>query len=111
LGVNRCAYAEVEPDQDAFQITADYSEGVPSIVGRYYFSDFSPGYLRSIRAGQPYVVEDSATDPRSASVQETYRQVQVRSLICAPLLKAGRLLAALLVQSNRPRQWQQEEID
>ena len=111
LGVHRCAYAEVEPDQDAFEVTADYCEGVPSIVGRYYFSDFSAECLQAMRAGEPYVVEDSATDPRSASVQASYRQLQVRAFICVPLLKAGRLVAALVIHSKQPRRWQQEEID
>ncbi|HEY0938971.1 MAG TPA: ATP-binding protein [Steroidobacter sp.] len=111
LGVNRCAYAEVEGELDAFEVTADYCEGVPSVVGRYYFSDLSAECLRSMQAGEPYVVEDSATDQRTAGMQAIYRQLQVRAVICMPLLKAGRLVAALMLQSNRPRRWQREEID
>jgi PAS domain S-box-containing protein len=35
LGVNRCAYATVEPDEDTFHLTGNYNNGAESIVGRY----------------------------------------------------------------------------
>ena len=37
LDDNRCAYADVEEDQDTFNLTGDYNRGVKSIVGRYRF--------------------------------------------------------------------------
>lgn len=111
LGVSRCAYAEVDSDQDALTVTGDYCEGVPSSVGRYCLSDFGAECLRSMRAGEPYVVEDSAIDRRTTGVQASYRRLQVRAAVCVPLVKAGRLVGALAVQSDQPRRWQQEEID
>src|SRR4051812_47051187 len=38
LGVDRCAYADVEADEDTFNLTGDYNRDVPSIVGRYRFA-------------------------------------------------------------------------
>jgi PAS domain S-box-containing protein len=111
LQVNRCAYAEVEGDQDAFSLTGDYSQGVPSIVGRYHFSDFGAECLRLMRAGEPYVVEDSEVDPRTQSVLISYRKTQIRGVICVPLLKNGMLRAAMAVHCNEPRRWQREEVD
>ena len=40
LGVNRCAYATVEDDEDTFLLTGNYNHGVGSIVGRYTFRQF-----------------------------------------------------------------------
>jgi PAS domain S-box-containing protein len=111
LGVNRCAYAEVESDQNSLTVSGDYCEGVPSILGHYCFSDFGAACLHSMRAGEPFVVDDSATDPRTVGVQSSYRQLQARATICVPSLKAGRLVGALAVHSDQPRRWQQEEID
>jgi len=57
LGADRCAYADVEADEDTFNLTGDYNRGVPSIVGRYRFADFGGEVLRLMRADEPYVVE------------------------------------------------------
>src|SRR4051812_565562 len=65
LDVNRCAYADVEADEDTFNLTGDYNDGVPSIVGRYTFGQFGAECLRLMRADEPYVVSDSETDPRT----------------------------------------------
>ena len=64
LAVNRCAYATVEDDEDTFVLTGNYNNGVDSIVGRYTFPQFGEECLRLMRAGEPYIVKDSETDPR-----------------------------------------------
>src|SRR5688500_8659792 len=74
LGVNRCAYAQIDPDGDGFSITGDHNEDVSSIVGHYRLTDFGAECARLLRAGQAFVVEDSETDPRTQSVLSSYRQ-------------------------------------
>jgi PAS domain S-box-containing protein len=111
LHVNRCAYADVEEDRDTFNLTGDYNHGVASIVGRYTFTQFGEECLRLMRAGEPYVVEDSETDARAAAVVESYRKTQIRSVICVPLLKSGRFVAAMAVHQTTPRKWKRQEID
>src|SRR5207237_123958 len=73
LDANRCAYADVEEDEDTFNLTGDFNRGVPSIVGRYTFTQFGSECLRLMRAGEPYVVSDSETDPRTQEVRDSYR--------------------------------------
>lgn len=111
LNVNRCAYADVEADQDTFNLTGNYNDGVPSIVGRYRFQDFSEECLRLMRAGEPYVVEDAEADPRTQSVLDSYRSTKIRAVICVPLLKAGTFAAAMAVHQAQSRRWQQDEIE
>ena len=111
LRVNRCAYADVEPDQNTFNLLGDFTQGVPSIVGRYSLEQFGAELLRLARDGKVYVVEDVQTDPRVATVIDSYRLLQVRSAVCAPLLKAGRLVAGLAVLQTTPRKWRQNEIE
>lgn len=110
LGVNRCAYADVEDDEDTFNLTGDYVRDVPSIVGRYRFAQFGAECLRLMRAGQPYVVEDSETDPRTADVRESYRATRIRSVICVPLTKAGRFVGAMAVHQQTVRAWQPDDV-
>jgi PAS domain S-box-containing protein len=111
LGVNRCAYADVEADQNTFNLTGDYNAGVESIVGRYTFAQFGADCLRLMREGKAYVVTDSETDPRTSDVLESYRRTQIRSVICVSLLKAGRFVAAMAVHQSTPRQWRQDEVE
>jgi PAS domain S-box-containing protein len=111
LQVNRCAYADVEDDEDTFNLTGDYNIGVPSIVGRYSFTQFGDECLRLMREGKPYVVEDSESDPRTIGVVESYRLTRIRAVICVPLRKAGRLAAAMAVHQMAPRQWRSDEVE
>jgi PAS domain-containing protein len=64
MEVSRCAYADVEEDEDTFNLMGDYCRGVPSIVGRYRFAQFGAEALRRMRADQPYVVHDIETHGR-----------------------------------------------
>lgn len=111
LAVNRCAYADVEEDQNTFNLTGDFNREVPSIVGRYRFDDFGAECLRLMREGRPYVVADSETDPRTAEVRDAYRGTQIRSVVCVPLHKAGRFVAAMAVHQKTMREWQPSDIE
>lgn len=111
LGVNRCAYADVEEDEDTFNLTGDYNREVPSIVGRYTFTQFGPECLRLMRSGQHYIVADSESDPRTAEVRESYRLTLIRSVICVSILKQGHFVAAMAVHQKTPREWRTEELE
>lgn len=111
LGADRCAYADVEADEDTFNLTGDFNRDVPSIVGRYRFDQFGPECLRLMRAGEAFVVSDSETDPRTTGVRESYRATLIRSVICVPLRKSGRFVAAMAVHQAIPREWRQEEVE
>jgi PAS domain S-box-containing protein len=112
LAVHRCAYATVEDDEDTFILTGNFNDGVESIVGRYTFRQFGEECLRLMRAGAPYVVTDSASDPRiNVSDRRSYALTEIAAVICVPVLKTGRFVAAMAVHSAKPRQWRAEEIE
>ena len=110
LRVNRCADAHVAT-QDAFELTGDYCSGVPSIVGRYALADFGPEFMRLTLAGEPYVVNDSETDPRTTEFRDVYRRTQIRAVISIPLLKQGAFAGGMAVHQVTPRMWQPEEVE
>ena len=110
LGVNRCAYADVEADQDTFNLAGNFNDGVESIVGRYRFTQFGNECHRLMCAGQPYVVSDTETDPRTEGVRDSYRLTEIRSVICVPIRKEGRFVAAMAVHMKVPRVWQEAEV-
>lgn len=112
LSVNRCAYATVEDDEDTFVLTGNFNDGVQSIVGRYTFTQFGAECLRLMRAGEPYIVADSHTDPRiSETDRASYAMTAIRGVICVPILKAGRFVAAMAVHTAAPRHWRTDEVE
>ncbi|MDB4973446.1 MAG: hybrid sensor histidine kinase/response regulator [Myxococcaceae bacterium] len=112
LRVNRCAYADVEDDQDTFNLTGNYTHGVRSIVGTYRFRQFGAGCLSAMRAGRPWVVQDSAVDPRlDAEDRTAYELTAIRSVVCVPIMKLGRFVAAMAVHALTPRSWSDSDIE
>ena len=111
LGVNRCAYAEVEADQDHFQLTGNYTRDTFSIVGRFAMSSFGSEVLRLMRAGEPYIVDDVETDPRTRNALDAYHQTDIVAVVCVPLHKEGRFSAAMAVHQKTPRHWTPDEIE
>ena len=111
LSCDRCAYAEAEPDQDHFTMTGSYARGLPPLTGRMAMSDFSAETLRCMRAGEPYVVADAFADARVLPEQrDIYRRTGITAVVCVPLHKSGRFVAAMAVHHATPRVWTPPEI-
>lgn len=112
LDADRCAYAEVEADEDHFYIPGDYTRGdTPSIVGRYSMASFGSEVLRLMRENKPYVVADVDNDSQVTGEDlAAYRQTDIRAVICVPLHKNGRFGACMAVHQRIPREWTAEEV-
>jgi len=111
LGADRCAYAEVDEDEDHFTINGDYvQEDVPSIVGRFSMTDFGRRALAEHRDGRTFVVHDVLRDVPDPKEREAYRLTQIGAVISVPLLKAGRFAAGMAVHQRSTREWTEAEI-
>jgi PAS domain S-box-containing protein len=112
LGANRCAYAHVLDDQDTFDLIGDFNDGVDSIVGRYRFTDFGELVHSLMRDGKPYVNNDVDEHPATRGTDlSAYRATAIQAVICVPLRKDGRFVAAMAVHQARPRRWTDEEAE
>ncbi|BDC48367.1 hypothetical protein F183_A06830 [Bryobacterales bacterium F-183] len=111
LGVTRCAYSDVEPDERNFRVLDEWKREGTSVMGRYQFDDFGDGCLRDMEAGKPWVVEDSETDPRTQGVLANYRLLEIRAVIGIPVRRRGVIVAGLAVHNNTPRHWQKGEVE
>ncbi|HEX6983225.1 MAG TPA: PAS domain-containing protein [Balneolaceae bacterium] len=112
LEVDRCAYAEVEGDEDSFTITGDYTRGdMISIVGNWQMSAFGSEALRLMRKNDTYVVHDVDKDERITQDDlEAYEQTKIEAVICVPLHKAGKFVAGMAVHRNKPYHWLPQEV-
>ncbi|MFD5827425.1 SpoIIE family protein phosphatase [Lentzea sp. NPDC060358] len=112
LGVDRCAYARTEEDENHFVMSGDHATGLPPLPGRFAMREFGNGALTAMRAGRPWVVADSLNDPRLDDEDlAAYHVTGIRAVICLPLLRGGRFVAAMAVHQASVRNWTRDEVD
>lgn len=111
LQVNRCAYAEVEADENHFRLIGDYTQDTFSMIGDFTFSSFGAEVLRLMRANEPYIINNVTEDPRTQLSLEIYHQTDIAAVICFPLHKDGKFTAVMAVHQKVPRNWTQEEVE
>lgn len=111
LRVNRCAYAQVEPDEDSFVVTGDYVRDTFSMVGRFALSEFGAPVLDAMRRNEVYVSDDVMADPRAEGHRDTFARTDIRAVISVPLHKQGRLVAGMAVHQKVARRWTASEVE
>ena len=112
LLTDRAYYADIDEVQGYIQVERNFVRaGIPSTVGRFSLSDFN-WVGRTFRMGGPVVVADTQTSPLIPDADRpAVTAVGVGAFVAAPLIRDGRLLAALLVTEVSPRVWTPDEIE
>jgi PAS domain S-box-containing protein len=112
FGVSRCSYAELEADGEWAVVQSDYTEGLPSLAGRHRLADYGPAVVEALRTGRTLAIADAHDDPRSAGdgQRAAYDRLQVRAVLCVPLLKEDRPVAAFALLHHLPRPWRDDEV-
>jgi PAS domain S-box-containing protein len=111
LGATRCAYADVEPDGDTFTIRSDWSmPGVPSSAGMYSLQLFGRQAVERLHRGEHLVVRDVDRELGSEGGGRMFNAIGIQAIICAGLVKQGRLVAMMAVHQAAPRDWTEREI-
>jgi PAS domain S-box-containing protein len=111
-GADRCHYVEVEADQDHFVILGEYTRaGANAIAGRYRTADFDERAWNVLLEDHAYAVDDLEAEPLAETAIPLYLRSQIRSLVCVPLVKAGRVVAVIAVIQQTPRHWTRQEIN
>src|SRR4051812_22552347 len=108
LHVNRVTYGAIEGDDCI--ITEDYVDGLPSLAGRFRWTDFGGSRTSEIQNGGTLFVNDTSGEPHSAAERETLQAAGIRAYICPLLVKDGRFVGSFGVHSREPRVWTPEEI-
>src|SRR5262245_60235456 len=108
LRANRVAYGEI--DGDSCTVIDDYVDGVASLAGRFRWVDLGGSQTEAIMRGGILVVNDTATDPRTAPERDALKAVGIGAYIVPLLIKDGRFVGAFGIHSRTPRVWTQDEI-
>ncbi|RYX95452.1 MAG: response regulator [Comamonadaceae bacterium] len=111
LNATRCAYADVDGDNDRFTIRNDWSApGVPSSAGVYSLDLFGPQATSNLRNGRHLVVRDVDRELGDDGGGRMFNAIGIKAIICAGLVKHGRLVAMMAVHQATPRAWTDDEI-
>lgn len=109
--VTRCTYGEIDPTQQYVIVDRDFCDGVVSVVGTHHMNSFGPQIIAELKQGKTVAVNDMYSDPRTAGVGvAAFEAIQTKSLLCVPLVKAGRFVALFVLHHVSPRTWTEEDV-
>lgn len=105
-------YIEDTPAGEIFVVERDWTDGkTPSLVGRYRVDGFGAPLIAELKAGRTICLHDAFNNELTAGegIAATYVAIGARSGITVPLIKRGKMAAALLVHQVEPRHWREDE--
>lgn len=111
LDAGRAGYAEIDEDADTVAVAADWTGGaMPSMAGVHRLSGFGSEVRAAFRAGRTLAIGDATRDAVAAGHRATFAGVSIVAALAVPLVKDGRVVAALFVHDAKPRQWRDGEL-
>ena len=113
LGVDRCAYAVIESDEDTMYVAGNYLRNtrVKDLTGTFRFSDFGNEILHSMWEDRTFIVDDVDKHTPPIRNLSSYHATQIQACIWVPVHKRGKFVAAMAVHTTRPRVWTIDEIE
>jgi two-component sensor histidine kinase len=110
LVVDRAGYGTVDAATEVVVIEPDWTApGIAGTAGTYRFGDF--GHIRDeIAEGEPLVIDNVDSDPRTASDAAPMHALDIGALVIMPVRERGATIAIFVVQSRRPRHWNEPEL-
>lgn len=111
LGAARVLYAEIDPLSGRLDVPRLWSrDGAGTAALPAPLHEFSPAVVAELRAGAVVQIHDAANDPRAQDLRAAWLHERVGALLVVPLVKAGRLIACLGLDSPAPRSWTEHEV-
>lgn len=110
LAAGWCYYVDWELNKKIGVVLRDSArEGLPSLAGAHDVSD-APEFLQVLGVGAVLAVHDYANyEQLSTRIRQNFTTMGFRSMMAAPLVKEGRLIATLLVGDTEIRDWSASE--
>ncbi|WP_170116485.1 PAS domain S-box protein [Devosia submarina] len=113
LKTSRVGYGEVDGSERFFTTGLNWTDGsVGHYEGTHDLAAFGPEIHGALRRGEPLIVHDVATDPRTSSPEslQAFAHLETASVLTASLIKSGQMIAALYIHNRTARTWTQAEV-
>ena len=107
LNANRVGYGEVLPDDETVRLSHCCTRDVAPLLGDFPLESFGPESIAKQRRGEVEVCPDVLSDPELDPA--VWASISTRAFVSAPLLRGGRLVASLYVNSLEPRHWSEND--
>ncbi|MGY3454033.1 PAS domain S-box protein [Bradyrhizobium sp. USDA 4353] len=110
LNAGWCYYVDWDQDRKTGLVLRDSArDGLPSLRGAHDVSD-APEFFQILAKGAVLMVRDYASyEHLPTRIRENFTALGFRSMMLAPLLKEGKLIASLLVGDSEIREWSASE--
>ena len=111
LGLSLVNFVDVHEAGDEVSVTHSWHRpDVPSSLGTYRLSEYlSEEFQSTLRAGQPFVVRDCATDPRTNA--KRFAKLKMGAFVTTPLVREGRWRFMVSIHHSEPHDWTAEEVE
>ncbi|WP_176473047.1 GAF domain-containing protein [Sphingomonas lenta] len=110
LRVTRIGYGDVEPGEDWMTIPLDWTDGIPSLVGRIPIYREN-AFVQAYQQGRTMTVSDVRLLDLPADEAAMLEQTFCRACISVPLVHEGELVALFSATHREPRDWTAEEVE
>ena len=113
FGVARVGFGDLDTNAEVFSYSVCWTNGeVPPLLGEFPASAFGVKIVDGLSSGRTVVVEDLFEDPinNEPRTQQTASEVDTRSILVVPFLRAGRLGTILYLNDRKPRRWTADDV-
>ncbi len=108
LDADRVGYGEIIGDR-LVRTTGSYTtDGMTPLTEDYLLDEFGPARIESQRRGDIVVIQDIQAD--STSAEPVWAALDTRGVVSVPLVRDGRFVAALYVNTRLPRLWSPDDV-
>ena len=110
LKADRAGFGRLDGTSEFLDVEPDWTaEGMASIAGRHRFEDFG-NLRRELLRGEPLIIEDVQTDPRTAGNPAPLLSIGIRAMVNMPVRERNRTVAVFLVHSRTVQTWTPENL-
>ena len=110
LGASRAGFGRFDDAQDMLDVSPGWTAaGQREIGGSHRLAEYGD-ILTDLKHGQPLVIGDVLTDPRTAGSPGALQAIGVRAQVNMPVRDRGRLVALFFVHDDKPRVWTSEDL-
>ena len=108
LSVSRVGFGEVSADGETVSYEKDYADGVAHLIGTFPLVAFGEKNVADLKRGLTTTYADVTADPRTRDAD--FAAIETRSAMAVPLIRDGRLRAALYLNHRHVREWTPDEV-
>lgn len=110
LNASSCLFAEIDESAEVMHVETPWHAGVRPVAGDYKLGEFvTEAFCVAARSDKTIAVSDTQADERTNAA--AYAAYDIGSFISAPFVREGKWKFLFTVNSNKKREWREDEID